>query len=65
MACSQKLIDKYSKAVVGWRKGSQFIYSQLFLIIGMEDLQKTVKSLPTFGCVYETVFKPHWVACLN
>ena len=60
---SQKLTDKYSQALVG----SQFIYPQLFVVIVMVDLQKTVKSLPTFGCVYERVFKPHWImgVCLN
>ena len=55
------------KALVDYRKGNQFIYFQLFVVIGMVHLKETVKSLPTFGCVYEKVFKPQWIlgVCLN
>ena len=38
LECSQKLIDKYSKALVGKCKGSQIIYPQLFVVIGKVDL---------------------------
>ena len=37
---SQKLIDKYSQAVVGWSKGSLFIYPQFFVVIGMVDFKQ-------------------------
>ena len=52
--------NKYSQALVGWHKGSQNIYhQQLFVVIGMVDMWKAFRSLPTFGCVYERVLKPH------
>ena len=38
MPCSRKLIDKYHEALVDYRKGGQFIYPQLFVVIGMLDL---------------------------
>ena len=67
LACSQKLTDKYSQALVDYRERSQFVYLQLFIAIGMVDLWKTVKSLPKLGCVYEKVFKPYSIlgVCLN
>ena len=37
---SKKLTAKYSQTVVGWYKGSEFIYSQFFVVIGMVDLTK-------------------------
>ena len=36
---TQKLTDKYNQTVVGWCKGSQFIYPQSFVVIGMVDLK--------------------------
>ena len=38
LACSKKLIDKYSQAVVGWCKGRSFIYPQFLVAIGVVDL---------------------------
>ena len=35
---TNRLTDKYSKDLVEYRKGSQFIYPQLFVVIGMVDL---------------------------
>ena len=38
LPCSQKPPDKCRQALVGWHKGTQFIYRQLFVVIGMVDL---------------------------
>ena len=35
MPCPQKGTDKCRQDVLGWRKGSQFIYRQLFVLIEM------------------------------
>ena len=37
---SQKVIGKYSQAVVNWCKESKFIFPQFFVVIGMVDLKQ-------------------------
>ena len=49
MACFRKLTGKYSQTFVDWRKGSQFIYPQPFVVIGMVDADDLILSMFAAG----------------